>query len=767
MAAKKTPLSTDPATAAVDGTAKKAPARKTAKAAANAAGVAEPTVKKAPAAKKASAEKKTPAAKTTSAKASATKKVAEKAPKKAASEKAAAEKVAVKKAAAKKVAAVKAAKPAKEEKIAAVTDEAKAAPGKAAAKKAAEIKETKETKAAAEKVASGKPAVKKVPAKVTAKKAAKPGPAPEPEELEGIEAGHEDVDDDVPQSSYDLAGKTKLQLIELLDALLAEKPVQALRRDSEAIKVAFYKLHRAAVEQQRRLFIEAGGMAEDFVAGVDEQEQRFKEVFAAYRKKRDDFVSSLERTKEESLVIKHKIIDDLKELISKGETLNHTFNAFRELQQRWRDTGPVPQTATKDIWETYNHYVEQFYNYIKINKELRDLDLKRNYEAKVALCEQAEALLLEPSIVSAFNRLQKLHEQWRDIGPVLSEYKETVWERFREASSRINKLHQEYFEKLKEEQKRNLDLKTELCVKAEELADVDYASRRDWNKASDKLAEIQKLWKTIGFAPKKDNTKIYDRFRLACDRFFEKKREFYSEVKDGMEENMQLKLELCIVVEGLKDSEEWNKATDEIIAMQKRWKEIGPVSRRHSDAVWKRFRAACDHFFERKSQQFSAQEKGQEDNLARKRAMLAELAAVDPSTLSFDMLKDFQRRWGEIGFVPIKQKEQIAREYKRLVDGMFDTLRAGGKERRMGNFRSRVADMRSSGTGRLQTERDRLIARVRQLEADIALLENNIGFFAKSKNSENIIAGVQAQIEKAREDMAAEVEKIKMIDKEQ
>ncbi|GHV02401.1 hypothetical protein FACS1894159_11210 [Bacteroidia bacterium] len=589
----------------------------------------------------------------------------------------------------------------------------------------------------------------------------------EHDEQTAEERAEESAEESAEDGGYDLGGKSREELIALLEELLADRPVQSLRREAEAVKVAFYKLHRTAVEQQKKLFVEAGGVPEEFVSEVDPIEQKFKEVFALYRRKRDEHAASIERAKNESLAIKTRIIEELKELITKGETLGHTFNAFRDLQRRWRETGPVPQTATKDIWETYNHHVEQFYNYININKELRDLDLRRNYETKVAMCEEAEALLLEPSVVAAFNRLQKLHERWRDTGPVTAEYKEAIWERFRQASSRINKLHQDYFEKLKEDQKRNFDLKTELCIKTEELAEAEYASRREWNKASDRLAEIQKLWKTIGFAPKKDNTHIYDRFRQACDRFFESKRNFYAGVKDEEEENLQLKIELCIMVEGLQESDQWSKTSDEIIALQKRWKEIGPVSRRHADAIWKRFRAACDHFFDRKAQQFSGQEAQQHENLERKRALLAEMAAVDMTALNFDTLKDFQRRWGEIGFVPIKQKETLGREYKKLVDGMFDALRADGRQQRMGNYRNRINDMRSSGTGRLQSERDKLFSRVRQLEADIALLENNIGFFAKSRNSEKIIADVRQQIDKARGEMAAQMEKIRMIDREQ
>lgn len=574
--------------------------------------------------------------------------------------------------------------------------------------------------------------------------------------LEGDEEQEE-----VP-GEVDLAGMDKTQLLELFARLLADKPVQTLRKEVEAIKIAFYKIHRAEVEAARKIFVDEGGAAEDFTPQADASEQRLKDLFAEYRKRRDEYISTLERTKEDNLQTKMRIIDELKELIDGGETLNSTFNQFRELQQRWRDAGPVPQANVKDLWETYNHYVEVFYNYIKINKELRDLDLKKNYEAKMALCEEAEALILEPSIVTAFHKLQKLHDRWRETGPVGNEYKETLWERFKEASSRVNKQHQAYFEGIKEEQKRNLDMKEELCAKTEELATGMWSTRKEWNKASDNLLEIQKVWKTIGFAPKKDNTRVYERFRSACDRFFENKRAFYQGVKSEMEQNMLLKNEICEAAEAVMESEDWKKTTDELIALQRRWKEVGPVARRHSDAVWKRFRTACDHFFERKAQHFSSKDSEYESNLEKKRGLLAEIAQADIAAGGFDMIKEFQRRWSEIGFVPIKQKDAVQKEYKAAMDKAFSILRANGQADQMSRFRNKLEGMKE-GKG-VRYERDRLYNRVRQLESEIALLENNIGFFSNSKNAEAMIAEVRRKIDKAKQDMATAIEKIKLID---
>ena len=574
---------------------------------------------------------------------------------------------------------------------------------------------------------------------------------------------------DTSASELELAAKNKSQLVELFADLLAAKSVQSLRRDAEAIKVAFYKLHRADIEAARKAWIEGGGDPEAFEAPVDVAEARLKELIGEYRRKRDEFLATLDAHREENLKTKLAIIEELKTLVGGSETVGQTFNAFRDLQQRWREAGPVPLTAVKDLWETYNHHVENFYSYIKINKELRDLDLRKNYEAKLALCEEAEALLLEPSIVVAFHRLQKLHDQWREVGPVAAEFKEAVWERFREASGRINRQHQSYFDSIKEEQKKNLDLKSELCEQVETLAKEPFTSRKEWNKASDRLLEIQKVWKTIGFAPKKNNTKVYERFRAACDAFFEAKRNYYNQLKGEMDLNLSLKNEICEAAEALAASDDWRATSDALIALQKRWKEIGPVPRRHSDAVWKRFRAACDAFFERKNSHFSGVEGGYKENLEKKRALLAAAEARGFEGLTFEDIKEFQKQWGEVGFVPIKQKESIAKQYKEVVDKMFSTLRGGEQQRSMDKFRGRVASLKTAGagaTGRLRHERERLYNKVKQLESDIATLENNIGFFGHSKNAEAMIADVREKIDRAKAEMAATIEKINLIDSE-
>ena len=580
----------------------------------------------------------------------------------------------------------------------------------------------------------------------------------------GLSIGEETSEEEEAQAASTdvISALNEAELIALFASKLESEAVQTLRPTVEAIKIAFYKLHRAKVEAERKAFLEAGGSEEAFTPSESEHEQRFKELFATYRNERDKHIAAMEADKEHNLKTKLQIIEELKELVNSDETMTTTFTRFRELQTRWKETGLVPQANVKDLWETYNLHVENFYNFIKINKELRDLDLKKNYEIKISLCEQAEVLTLDNQIVESFRKLQKLHDEWRETGPVAIEYKETLWERFKEASSRINKRHQEYFESIKAEQTKNLALKSELCEKVEAFTEQPTLSRKEWNKLSEELLEVQKTWKTIGYAPKKDNNRIYERFRAACDKFFERKREFYAGVKSEMEHNLALKNELCEQAEALSVSEDWKHATDELIALQTKWKQVGPVARRHSDAIWKRFRAACDKFFERKAEHFSSIDSEHDENLKLKQALLEEMRAADVKAGGFDLIKDFQRRWSQIGFVPIKQKDALQKEYKAIVDGMFGVLRSSERDRSMNRFKERVQNMK--GGKELRSEREKLFNKVRQMEQDIATLENNIGFFSKSKNAETLIADVREKIERTKRDMQQIIEKIKLID---
>lgn len=562
---------------------------------------------------------------------------------------------------------------------------------------------------------------------------------------------------------------SKVELIALLGELLASRPLESIINDVENIKINYYKKHKAEIERKRKAFVEQGGELEDFKVEDDPYESEIKELLRKYRDLKADYNKLQEENKQHNLDEKYKIIEEIKELTSNKESINRTFQEFRELQKKWRALGPVPQQHVKDLWETYHHHVEAFYDYIRINQELRDLDLKKNLESKIHLCERAEELLLESNVVEAFRVLQDLHDQWREIGPVPAEMRVEIWNRFKEATSKINRKHQEHFVDLKNDQKKNLEAKVALCEKAEELCNLEIGSNKDWASRSNDLMELQKIWKTIGFAPKKDNARIYKRFRDACDSFFNRKREFYGVFKEEQNNNLQLKIDLCIQAEALRESNEWKKTTEELIALQQRWKEIGPVHHKQSDKIWKRFRSACDAFFERKAKHFSEIDNSFGSNLQKKNELISqieEFQITEDAEECLKKLKDFQRQWAEIGFVPLKDKEDIQEKYREVINRKFDALRIDDHHRHLLKFKSKIEDFleKPNGMQRVRQEREKYITRLKQLESDIVLWENNIGFFARSRNAESVIRDVESKIENTRKDIDLLNRKINIID---
>lgn len=567
----------------------------------------------------------------------------------------------------------------------------------------------------------------------------------------------------------DYSALTREDLLIRLSELLDNKGIQDIRTDVDNIKLNYYKKFKNEVDQQRKKFVEEGGDIDDFYAPEDPLESRIKELFKRYRDLKANSNKLLEQEKLENLEKKYEVIEKIKDLINRKESINKTFQEFRDLQKEWRFIGLIPQQNLKDLWETYNHHVEKFYDYIKINKELRDLDLKKNLEAKIGLCEKAEELLLEPSVINAFNKLQKYHDQWREIGPVPAEMRTEIWERFREATSKINRKHQQHFEDLKKEQKKNLDQKRVLCEKSEEISNLVLSSIREWEDKSRELIDIQKVWRSIGFAPKKDNNKIYKRFRTACDHFFNRKREFYAHNKEMYQNNLQLKTDLCIQAEALKDSSEWKKTTEDLINLQERWKEIGPVPRKYSDQIWRRFRAACDHFFEKKGTYYSSIDKTFEANLSKKDKLIQEIEEcklTNDLVENFKILNDFQRRWADIGFVPLKEKDAIQERYRIALNRHYDNLKIDDHKKNLLKFRNRINNIlqKPKSDLKLRQERDKFVARLQQLKSDIVLWENNIGFFAKSKNAQTMIDEVNNKISSARDTIKLLEAKIDLID---
>lgn len=559
------------------------------------------------------------------------------------------------------------------------------------------------------------------------------------------------------------------ELVNTLTILISERPVQEIRNDVENIKINFYKKHKIELEKKKKVFLAEGGDIIDFMPGDDPREIQIKELLAKYRNLKTSYNKDLELQKQKNLEEKYHIIEEIKDLINRKESINKTFQEFRDLQSSWREVGVVPQQTLKDLWNTYHHHVEKFYDYIKINKELRDLDLKKNLEAKIKLCERAEELMMEPSAVNAFKRLQKLHDQWREIGPVPHEVKNELWERFREATSKINKKHQEFYEELKSTQKKNLEAKNHLCEQIEEINKQTISSHKEWDKKSGEVIELQKIWRTIGYAPKKSNNKIYQRFREACDTFFTNKREFYIENKEVQNNNLQQKIELCIQAESLKNSTEWQKTTEDLIQLQKKWKEIGPVHRKHSGKIWKRFRSACDTFFQKKSEHYAQIDNSYEDNLKLKKELIKEIGKFKPvenMEENFNQLNDYQRRWTEIGYVPFKHKDEVLQEYRDTINKAFDSLKVDENQKSLLKYKNKLVNIREKPKAELkiQQDREKFINKIKQMENDIVLWENNIGFFAKSKNADSMIKEVHLKISRAKNSIKLLEEKIQLID---
>ena len=563
--------------------------------------------------------------------------------------------------------------------------------------------------------------------------------SPELEEVALGEAVFENVQD---EETPDYQSQSLSELVASLQEIASAEERMKLYKRVEAIKSAFYR--KLQKEKETALL-----QVEELVEGAENPflaiEEGFKEVYSQYKRERAVYNEKMEQERKQNLELKKQVIEDLKALIEKQEDVNATFPAFREIQNRWREIGPVPASDVTDINKTYSLYVEQFYDLVKINRELRDEDFRRNLEVKQQFCEKAEALAEEKNIVEAFRELQKLHEQWKEYGPVAKEYREDIWNRFKAATAVVNRRYQAHYAELKVKQEQNLAAKTELCEKAEAIAATEAAGSNDWNRLSREVEQLQQEWRKIGFASRKENQKIYDRFKAACDAFFVKKRAFYTEYKDSLKANLQKKIALCEAAEALKTSTDWKKTAQQLQDLQKQWKEIGAVPYRNSDEVWKRFRAACDEFFAERDKN-AKPENDFYRNLKIKRTIIREITEYELKGNQEDAsaLKDFQTRWNETGFVPYKEKDKVNAEYKEAVKAKFGAAAEGRQSRKPA-----------------RSEKEILIDKFNRLQQDIATYENNIGFFAAGKGAESMISAMRKKIDAAKDELSALAEKIR------
>ena len=536
----------------------------------------------------------------------------------------------------------------------------------------------------------------------------------------------------------------------------------------DGLKQSFYKLHNAEQDAARKLFIENGGAAENFVPQTDCVEEEFKNIMSVIKEKRSALTAELEKQKEMNLQVKFSIIEELKELVESPDDANKSYTEFKKLQQQWNEVKLVPQAKVNELWKNYQLYVEKFYDLLKLNNEFREYDFKKNLEIKTHLCEAAEKLADEADVVSAFHQLQKLHQEFRDTGPVAKELRDEIWARFKAASTTVNRRHQQHFEALKEVEQHNLDQKTVICEIIEAIDYKELTNFASWESKTQEVIALQNKWKTIGFAPQKMNVKIFERFRKACDEFFRKKGEFFKSLKEGMNENLEKKRALCEKAEALKDSTDWKATADELTKLQKEWKTIGPVAKKYSDAVWKRFISACDYFFEQKNKATSSQRSVEQENLEQKKAIIEKLNAIDDqmdTEEATQLVRDLMKEWNGIGHVPFKEKDRIYKQYHSQVDKLFERFNISASNKKLSNFKSTISSIQEGSPQALYREREKLVRAFDNMKNELQTYENNLGFLTtSSKKGNSLLTEINRKVEKLKADIELVKEKIKVVD---
>lgn len=586
---------------------------------------------------------------------------------------------------------------------------------------------------------------------------------------EALEVAAEAVEkgkDSAEQSAVNYNAMSKEELLEAL-ADLVEQPADEVKDKVAAVKYAFYSIRRLELEAEKSAFLEKGNEESAFAPMADEKETRFKELLAKYKELRAARQETLDAEMRENAEKKRAVIAALTEIVEDPDNINKQYTRFQQLQQDFKMAGNVLPSEDKVLWKDFQAATERFYDLWKINKELRDYDFKKNLEAKQGLCEEAEALADEKDVLAAFKKLQALHDKWRDVGPVVKELREDLWKRFKEASTVINKRHQAFFEGRKENEKENEDAKVAICEEAESIDLAALTAYAKWDEATKKIIELQERWKTLGFAARKVNNELFVRFRKVCDEFFTNKAAFFKKMKEDSAANLAKKHQLCERAEALKDSTDWKKTAEELTALQKAWKEVGPVSKKSGDAVWKRFIAACDYFFENKSKNVSGTRQAEYENLKAKRVVVEKLNNLD-SALSKDeakkLLKELSAEYQNVGHVPYKEKDKIYDDYKTALNAAYDKFGINESHARMENFANDVDEL-ASDKNKLYKEREKLVRLYEQKKSEIMTCENNFGFFnVKSKAGNSVLKEMERHIARAKEDLAILEKKIELID---
>lgn len=582
------------------------------------------------------------------------------------------------------------------------------------------------------------------------------------EEPEQTEASEESKESQIPLM------RTKEEVLARAQEI-AEQNEGGSKQELELLKQLYYKYHRADMVAAMQAWVDKGGAAEDYQPEPDPTEEQFKATMQRIRQRRAEMQAEQEQQRTENLAKKQAVIDKIKQLATTPEEAGKSYDAFKELQAEWREIGPVPAENVSEIWKNYQLYVEQFYDMLKLNIQFREYDFRKNLEAKTLLCEQAEKLADEKDVVAAINRLQTLHQEWKEIGPVAKELREEIWNRFKEASTVIRKRHQEFFEARKAKEEENLTKKTELCEQVEAVSTEGLKTFADWDAKTKEIIDLQAIWKTIGFAPQKVNTQIFERFRAACDKFFGEKAAYFKSVKEELNQNLAKKRALVEQAEALKESTDWKQTGDALIELQKQWKSIGAVPRKVSDELWKRFVGACDHFFEAKSQATAGQREEEKENLAKKKDIIERLRALaeEGAEATAQKVHELQAEWANVGFVPIRDKDKVYKQYREVVDTLYKKLNLSQAERRLSSFRTTLKVSAEAGANTLARERDRLARAYEIMKGELQTYENNIGFLsASSKKGSTLVQEIEKKVEKLKDELNLLKEKIKAVEAE-
>ena len=568
--------------------------------------------------------------------------------------------------------------------------------------------------------------------------------------------------DDLAHKVY----KTKKEVLERTRQI-AQEVDNPDKDEVDHLKTMFYKLHIAEREKEQKEYLEAGGDPEKYQVKPDEDEEAFKAEMTIIREKRAKIFQQQEAEKQDNLQKKLDIIEKIKAMATSPEQANKSYNDFKTLQQEWKEIKAVPADKANELWRNYQLYVEQFYDLLNLNREAREYDFKKNLEKKTHLCEEAEKLADEPDVISAFHQLQELHQQYRETGPVAKEKREEIWSRFKAASTVINKRHQQFFDDLRAKEEDNLTRKTALCEKVEAIAKQENKGTADWERRTNEIIDVQKEWKTIGFAPQKMNVKIFERFRAACDDFFSRKAEFFKERKAMLYENVGKKKALVEKAQALTDSTEWKSTSDKLIALQKEWKTIGPVPKKIGDKLWSDFLAACNHFFEARNTATSSVYNEEKANLEKKRSIVAQLKEIADKAESDaqDKVMDLIDEYNAVGHVPFRDKDKIYKEYHDILDRLNKELNISVARRKLDNFKSNLKNIAKHGDEAIDNERARLFRRYEQLKSEINTYENNIGFLnVSSKKGNSLIDEMNRKVMKLKDEAKLLYEKIKAID---